>query len=352
MNIQPITLFTDPHLGTRRTTHTTPESRRRLQQALFDQALNIVNQYPNCMCLGDLFDNYSNPEHIISQGKVIVEMCSHVMAGNHDVTPRASELGSLQLLQSVPGLERKVVLSKYGEIEIRKIVTDHGIFFMVPHVTDMDLFLRALGEAYEQAVNVEGKAYLLLHCNYDLPDEFMESETALNLDKDTATSLLSRFNNIFIGHDHAPREDGDVIILGNTHPTGFSDISDKRIIQINDGELTEEIIWSKKDHYAKLDVNSDALEIGKEIQFVDLTGDVPASEVPVLSMSIVGMWKNNPGLMAVRNSVSVEGANVSDRRSHDIDTLPRSIEKELRNDKEALVMWKQLVEEVNNAAVS
>ena len=94
------TLFTDPHLGTRRAAHTTRDSSKKLTLALFKQAWDIIEDAENPVCLGDLFDRSQNSEDVLVQGYEIASNCRWVLAGNHDESDRADTVTSLRALSS------------------------------------------------------------------------------------------------------------------------------------------------------------------------------------------------------------------------------------------------------------
>jgi DNA repair exonuclease SbcCD nuclease subunit len=334
-----ILVFTDPHLGKNLVSHTTPDSRRRLRDGLFRQVRGLRVRFPYAkgVCLGDLFDRYQNPEDVIWQGMNVAGWLDYLMAGNHDLINDRERLGTLQLLHMAnPG---PIQLTPFGEAkgflhEVRAGVN----FLFVPHHSSDALFHESLKAASDWARGkpVGTKAYLCVHCNYD--SGFATDDTALSLTRKQAKDLLGDgFDYILIGHDHHPREDWDgrVVIMGNTHPTGFGDITDKRVLLIRpDGRHEFHTIWHKAAGYLHLDVNdliAPDYDFDKEscMQFVEITGDLQASQVMDLARAVRKVWQHWQPL-AVRNRVEVIKAGSSETLAdHDFHQLDMVIRAEL-----------------------
>jgi DNA repair exonuclease SbcCD nuclease subunit len=192
------TLFTDPHLGTRRAAHTTRESSKRLTLALFKQAWDVIEDAEKPICLGDLFDRAFNDESILVQGYEIASNCMWTLAGNHDETNREGTITSLRALQEMgcPVISSPSMSSPYFFAD--------GPMYFVPHHASQELFEQAMREAAEHAARERaGRAsVLMLHCNYDQP--FATEDDTLNLSPAVAQKLLESFDYIFLGHEHKP----------------------------------------------------------------------------------------------------------------------------------------------------
>ncbi|QYW06498.1 putative DNA repair exonuclease [Pseudomonas phage UAntarctica] len=319
-----LTIFTDPHLGTSRAAHTTRDSSKRLQDELFFQAMAIVStgDHPK-VCVGDLFDKSFNPEHIIAQGFNVASKCSWTLAGNHDETNREGTLPSLRLLMEagVPICAVPNLTDPY--FEARESV------YLVPHHASQATFEVAMrNAAAHAAANRDGLAsYLFLHCNYNF--DLATEDNTLNLSEQLAKELISAFDYIFIGHEHnsSTHLGGQVVVLGNTHPTSFHDVGDKFIyhLELETAELTKELIWSKKDSYREIKLGGEIPDL-KGVQFVDVTGTEAVANAMEVSDFVQEVWKAGnyqacgaPGdtqasgelqncndLLAVRNKVAVK----------------------------------------------
>jgi hypothetical protein len=141
--------------------------------------------------------------------------------------------------------------------------------------------------------------------------------------------------------------DGRLIVLGNVHPTGFSDISDKYVYSFSQstGMFTKTKVWDQKEHYLELNWREQADLRAK--QFLKLTGDMDQQEVPLLAKRVSQVWNENPTLLAVKVDVRLQEAyTASPTKVEDNRTLATRITAALRsgNDQEIFEMWKQLSE--------
>ena len=309
-----LTIFTDPHIGTSRVAHTTRESSAALKGALYTQAMNIVTRATNpVLCNGDLFDRTFNPESIIAQGYNVASKCWKTVAGNHDETNREGTMSSLRLLQ-----EQDVSICAAPNLTDPYFWCEESIY-IIPHHASQEIFERAMAAAAAHAAeHRDGLAsYLFLHCNYDFA--FAVDDNTLNLPAAMAKQLIVAFDYIFIGHEHNAETHlgGQVVMLGNTHPTSFHDVGPKYIyhLELDTAELTKELIWSKDDHYREIKLGSDLPDL-EGVQFVDVIGAEDVANAIDVTDFIQDIWKasyfqpeGEPGritnMFAVRNKVDV-----------------------------------------------
>lgn len=343
-----ITLFTDPHLGTSRAAHTTRESSKRLTQALYQQALEVASSTDITACLGDLFDRSQNSEDIIVQGFEVARRCKWTLAGNHDSTNRSDTVTSLDALQK---MGCSIVASK--DLSTAYFLAEGPIYF-VPHHASQALFERALKDAGAHATKErEGKAsVLMLHCNYDFG--FASEDDTLNLSAEASAELLEAFDYIFLGHEHNPssHHGGRLVVLGNTHATSFSDISDKfsYTLEVDDAsiQLTKTCIWSKATSFAEVRLGAELPDLS-EVQFVDVTGIADAAGALEVAEFIQTIWKAGPELLAVRNSVQIgdhlAGTNLEDSRPALVD-LKATIAEDLAGS-DLLPLYQKLLQELS-----
>lgn len=300
-----IKFFTDPHLGLVRRAHTTAESRLRLQQALFEQSMKAVTAQEPVVCLGDLFDTASNEEAVVIQGYKIASQCFAVLAGNHDSTNRENKVSSLNLIESILDDNSKC------DTCIVRVNTSACFTFgkhtlvLVPHTLTQTQFESALSEAER----IKGENLILcLHCNYDSPHDLDES--SLNLSEKRAERLLETFSRILIGHEHIPRAafGGRLQVLGNIHPTSFSDISDKYTWRLcDDGALIPTLVWAKNSGYRDLHYTElDGFNNLKGKQFINVHGVAKPKEMPAVAKNIHRLWAECPSALMIRNAVQVE----------------------------------------------
>lgn len=303
-----LTLFSDPHIGTRRAAHTTRESAKRLAGRLYYQALDIVSSKPNPVCGGDLFDRSFNDEDTLVQGYNIASRCLLTLAGNHDETNREGTVTSLRALKAMD----------VPIVAVEDLTTPYFTFYpfglyVVPHHATQDLFEVAMIYAADHALRFrDGKpAVLLLHCNYDASDVMLHGDATLNLTAAMAERLLQAFDYIFLGHEHQPAThfDGRVVVMGNTHPTSFSDISDKftyrLTIEDDRVDLAQEKVWSKDSGYREVEYGKPLPDL-HGAQFIDVVGLAEAGQSVAVSDFIQEVWQAaGPSALAVRNNVAI-----------------------------------------------
>lgn len=310
-----ITLFTDPHLGVNRASHTTRRSSYRLQQALFQQALRATEIDTNPkLCLGDLFDKATNEERIIAQGMRVASACKSTLSGNHDETNRESGMTSLEVLgeAGVPVCRAPDMSNPYFEV-----LDGTPSVYMVPHHASNAFFIEACQTAAAHAAkHRDGLAsFLMIHCNYNFPMQL--EDNTLNLPEEVAVSLLESFDLIFIGHEHNPSThlDGRVIVMGNTHPTSFSDISDKFVYHLDTetAEVTKSCIWAMDKRYRELKLGEDPGSL-VGVEFVNVIGNEGVANAAEVSDYINQVWRAGVAedadqeentLLAVRNNVKL-----------------------------------------------
>jgi DNA repair exonuclease SbcCD nuclease subunit len=349
-----IVFYTDPHLGLNRVANTTPASRAKLREALYDQIDRVLDADGAKVCVGDLFHTYSNDEETLFQGYRALRYSEVILAGNHDVTNRKDSIGSLQFLSTLePGT---VWITPFGEAGYQVYRMGNAVLFGVPHVASQALFEESLqrvcdevdsGDVPRSGTMKEGPGVriLLLHANYECP--FAEAETTLNLTEAWAEKLLERFDYIIMGHEHQPRDlfGGRLVILGNTHPTGFSDISDKRIAILEGGELRFEKIWDAKSGYKAY--TRDTIPTATSAQFVRITGTVDAGDVGKVTKAVANLWKESDELYAVKLDIEVKTATVTaDGTRIEVESLPATIRKELKGTS-MLGLFEELLEKAS-----
>lgn len=297
--------FTDPHLGRNATSHTTPESRKLLDKALAKSALNALKTSNPKLCLGDLFHSAHNNESTIAMGFLVAEQCDLILEGNHDLPNRSNTTSSIGLLaMSMDEDGSRFVSCGVGDVKIQTKLIEGVKVVAVPHHSSQALFDSALELAGE-----EGGELCLLHCNYNTP--FNEGiDTSLNITEEQARKLSESFSYIVIGHEHKHRWELDrkVLLLGNTHPTSFSDVSDKYYWDYDptDKSWHKHMLWRKDASYLKLrleDVLSGNFKIETQHTFVEVVGKIETSETAYqLSSAIQQIWEQNPHLLMVRNN--------------------------------------------------
>lgn len=341
-----LVFWSDPHLGLTRTSHTTPASRANLRDALYDQAIQIVDlaalDGDTSFCLGDLFDTTENDEKTILQGARVAEKCALVLAGNHDLANRDGKVSSLELIGNLAA-ESSIAIADSSE-DYFVLEFPEAYVVSIPHKRTQQLFDETIDNlSYNMAEGryIDKPYILLLHCNYC--SHFATDDASLNLTKEQAEGLLDYLDYILIGHEHIPRADfgGRLQILGNTHPTSFSDISDKFIWTFQDGELTKKNIWSTDSHLVQgwewllNEVNNPGDAMHKElvfggVQFIEIEGTAPASKLPDIARAVQKLWGMCPDAFMIRNNVKAETVEVEVRTLNKALDIPSRISADLQ----------------------
>ena len=324
------TFFSDPHIGTKRTAHTTRESSKRLSEALTEAGVRL-SKLPNAICGGDLFDTSFNSEADVVNGFLVASNCLAVLSGNHDETNREGTVTSLKLLEDVgcPIVRSKDLSSPHFDI------IDDTIY-MVPHHASQELFEEALEQciSHRSKYSTSKPAVMVLHCNYDAP--FATDDSTLNLTSEDAEVLLDSFDYVFLGHEHTPKQfyDGRLVLMGNTHPTSFSDISDKYYYKVTIGEeiKVEKVkVWDVAEGFKEITFGEATPDL-TGVSFVDVVGLAGDATTVDVAKLIAELRDEYPQLLAIRNSVkfsdhldSVEIVSVADQKD-----IPEQIADDLK----------------------
>ena len=315
-----VNIFSDTHLNVSRQAHTTVESSKRLNDRLFEQAMNCKTEEVNII-VGDLFDKTFNPEWAVIQGIHVSSGDVIVLAGNHDETNREGTKCSLEVVQeSGNDVIRNPKLSEV-------FVSRNGPLYFVPHHSTQELFDLALDKVIESSGDSENK-YLFLHCNRGtaIGDK---SDSTLYVSDEREDKLLEKFTRIFYGHEHHPQllKGGRVVVCGNTMPTSFSDISDKYRYELNTetDQMGKIQIWSKEQSYLELTVGQELPE-KPDVEFILVTGKSSRKDA---AEYIEECWKKYPNALAIRPAVEYLEEIVTKAQATEPVNLLSAIEKDL-----------------------
>ena len=347
-----LSFFTDPHLAVGARTNTSSKSSQALDFKLNQVAFECATRCNNTIMAGDLFHRSHNREGVIAAGIAIANLCDLVVGGNHDSTSRADDKSSMDILAEVC---ESVLTTQTGQVGIHaELEFESGeVVTVIPHHSSQDLF----DQAVVQACKFKGDI-VILHCSYNNP--FVDDiDTALNLTPEQAVELLKHYSYIVIGHEHNTRKEleGRLIALGNTHPTSFSDISNKYFWTFTkEGGFERERIWDKSVGYISLDA-ADIYNLPEEEfniedgatspSFVDIVGDLDAEFMPELSHKIGLIWSKWSPYM-VRNQVNavVESTESLMEEGYKIEDFSTKIRDGLVEAPEMLALFNEKVEKV------
>lgn len=350
-----ILIFTDPHDGLRRTANTTPASSIKLREAVHEQLARVIEMpADHRICGGDWFDTYSNDEEVIAKTLPLLAKVDLINSGNHDLINIKGKMGSLglakEILSDLEGAKCDIPMNDVGKSDFFVNTYFTGsvehTFYTIPHCSTQELFESALDKAEKEATASKaskgGKYYLLLHCNYN--SNFAQArQTDLNLTKFRTSELIESFDYIILGHEHIPRDDfqGRLIVLGNTHPTSFADISDKRIMTITDSGVKFTDIWYKSHNYLEVDWKN--IEESYDQQFIRIVGAAKPEDIRDISKAAKVLERNCPNLFALKIDVEFEGITHTDfSKTEQTQTMSQRIEAVLEeSDKDLLSIWKE-----------
>lgn len=315
-------LFTDPHIGLNRTSHTSVRSRKLLQQHLYEHALGLVKpaftDHDLTICVGDLFDRYTNKEDIIRQGGDVADLCNFVLAGNHDLKNNVDTLSSLQLIAQRSVVPTSFIISQDPTqpfISVQPVTGGHTFCF-IPHCFTQEAFAASIEQACSYARNLKANHYLFLHCNVGEAHGKVEDEgTTLALTDELQERVSACFTRVLIGHEHSPRTlRKNIHVLGNTFPVHFGEIGDRftYVLDTDTNELTPTKIFSQDEDFKQFHVD-DFLEqrgeISTAVGLIEITGEVKAEEYSDFSRALQKFWRlNEETLFAVKNNVTVKHA--------------------------------------------
>jgi DNA repair exonuclease SbcCD nuclease subunit len=290
-------ISSDYHLGCNRTAHTTPASRERLKFTLLEQAMGIVNHQGMAqICLGDLYDTFWTDAKSLMHGVNVHSELDICLVGNHDVSGRTNTSSAVQFIKELDGR----IWDEGSKASIRHDYLEGVEVQWINHKMTQTLF----DESLEMVEAVGG--VLLLHCNYN--NGLAKDESSLNLTEEQAEKLLTKVDKIFIGHVHQSEThfDGRLILVGNIHPTSFSDISDKFVWYVDEGlNVTKDCVWSMRQKHLKFDYKSLFEDIYLDgYQFIEITGQAETSDLPKIARAISNLWKTLPNVLMIKNSVT------------------------------------------------
>lgn len=313
-----VNIFSDVHLGISRKAHTTAQSSDLWNEMIYQSAINALSNGTNII-VGDLFDKTFNHEKYLLQGVEIAKRAL-VLSGNHDETNRADTVSSLRLLSNfIGGIIRH---KEFNEVNFYTV--DNSLVF-VPHCATQEQFVKCLEKAISEAPD---NSYLFVHCNRGVIMEGTQADSTLFIDEEMEQRLTAKFRTLFYGHEHKPFHSDKVVVLGNTFPTSFSDISDKYSCQLNvdTGEKTYTKIFDTEKHYLKVDV-SEVGKVNEDTYFLELTGEYPSRQVNEIIMELRYKY---PDLLAVRSLCTYTDKVNSEVVEIDLQSIENVIAEELK----------------------
>jgi hypothetical protein len=242
----------------------------------------------------------------------------------------------------------RVILNDWGDREPTFVDLGGSRLVFVPHIRSQEEFEQALEDATAAARESKKWNVLCLHCNVEMEARDL-SDTTLNLSKEKAKQMLTVFHSVFIGHEHNPRDlyAQRLRVVGNLHPTGFADISDKRVLRYDTETGKSESISVWKQEGTSWQGMASELPESASLRFLDLEDDLPPGE-SFKRVSAEFKRQDGPYCIRLTSNTKIER---SDQKAtlEEVEKLPDLITSSIeKNHKDLLPLW----EELKNAALA
>jgi len=314
-----VLVINDLHIGVTRSGGTTVQSQQALRDYLRNSLAALIDiEDGDVVVNGDLFDSFTvDTSEVLKTADIFFDWLSsnrkatlHLIAGNHDWSPKADKVSSFHLLFQILYMSRvgdRTFLYDKGLYEIG----NHGDIYAIPHMANQEAFDTEL----EYAASYSGQdSYLLLHCNYK--NGFAEnSDHSLNINNDQVAALMKAGWTLIIGHEHIGYElrGGRVVVVGNQFPSSVADClggTIKRAVGITDDGLEFVDTWSPINHYIEINWRDIPLANLEGFQFIRVTGEATSLESAEV-IKVVSALRQSHDAFVVTNAVKIEGHDMS-----------------------------------------
>ena len=303
-------IINDTHLGVRRQSGTTPESREALTEFMyqqFSQLLTLANGN-DLVVLGDLFDSYQVSKkdeiRVYQLFSLWQQNNPHqrliLVAGNHDLSRNSKDISSFENLCTY--LSHNAHAGTQMVLGSPLYLADYQLA-IVPHLPNQTLFDEAL-DALQQHTALQ---YVLLHCNYD--NHFaQQSDHSLNLSAETAQSFAQRHVQLIFAHEHQQRDLQHIHIIGNQIPSSIADClgnSNKRLAYLDQQQLHYQTIMHIHDVYVEHDWQNDTVP---DALFIRITGNAEYEQAAEVVQAVATIRRQSAAFI-VANAVKVGALN-------------------------------------------
>lgn len=314
-----VLIYTDPHLGLKRKANFTPASAAAREKEAITSLLSLVREAKDegqtVFCAGDFFDKANNPEEVIDSTLEIAEYTNIILAGNHDVKNNVESVSSLDIVNRVCG---NVLFSDEFGFDVVEIGDWEFVF--VPHTMTQERFTKILGRLLKHGVK---KGVLILHCNYDTINS--EDDIHLTLTRDMAEQLLTKFQYIFIGHEHTAKEDfdGRLQLIGSFRPTAFDNLDEKSVIVFDTetGSFNRRVVWEPSVYVGP--ASGAYSDLGK--QYYDIEDDLEVGSIQSLAVDLM-----SKGAFGVRIRNTTQNKDLDEIDYKSIEFLPEVVVNDIQ----------------------
>ncbi len=326
-------IINDTHLSVNRVSGTTPQSREDLRNyvfAEFDKLLDITDNNDLCI-LGDLFDGFEvAPRDWLDAYLLLSGWCEnnpdntlYLVAGNHDISPRALKVSAFETLGTV-------LVKQFENVKVIGIdetLTVDGYIHLVAHHRNQELFDLTLAKVLSSCQRGD---YVLLHANYD--NKFAEqADHSLNVSAEQALEFTKKGASLVFAHEHqsrveiphgTPADGGSVVCLGNQIPTSVSDClgnSSKYYWSLDGNGLQKFEYWKVggDNGYQAIDWR-DINQGATGAKFIRVVGDAVNAEASQV-IDAIHRFRQKSNSFVITNAVKIEGI-------ADIESLPEAFE--------------------------
>lgn len=324
------TIFNDLHIGVSRKSGVTQQSQEGLRSCVLDQTKSLLNLAygGNVILLGDIFNSFEIPARDwIDAYLLLADWCETnktstliVVAGNHDISPRALKVSAFETLGTV-------LVKQFENVKVIGIdetLTVDGYIHLVAHHRNQELFDLTLAKVLEDC---ERGDYVLLHANYD--NKFAEqADHSLNVSAEQALEFTKKGVSLVFAHEHqsrveiphgTPADGGSVICLGNQIPTSVADClgnNSKFYWSLGHGGLTKTECWMAEGNYEAVDWRD--LNQDSPAKFIRVVGDAVNAEAAQV-IDAIHRFRQKSHAFVITNAVKIEGI-------ADIESLPDTFE--------------------------
>lgn len=298
-------IINDQHLGVKRQSGTTPESRKALEDFQFEQFEYVVHAEEDVCILGDLFDKSKvsfdvvwKTYKILSKFLTDTAHTLYLVRGNHDASNIKGEMCSLDFLAGF--------LKEFHDAQFVYITEPYNLTAevkIIPHLPNQDIFDLEIVKA-----DKEGAHTLLVHCNYD---SFFatEQDHSLNMSKEQA----EKFGTVIFAHEHTSNQidlkETIVWILGCQTPTSIADCKHAAELtattfDLDTGDLERVTVNNVENLYSE--INWHNLELEQQVMFARICGVATAEEAGKATQAVSKFRKDNDAFI-VTNAIEIEG---------------------------------------------
>jgi len=326
-------ILNDLHISVNRVSGTTPQSREDLRNYVFtefDKLLHIADGHDLCI-LGDLFDGFEvAPRDWLDAYLLLSGWCEnnpdntlYLVAGNHDISPRALKVSAFETLGTV-------LVKQFENVKVIGIdetLTVDGYIHLVAHHRNQELFDLTLAKVLSSCQRGD---YVLLHANYD--NKFAEqADHSLNVSAEQALEFTKKGASLVFAHEHqsrveiphgTPADGGSVVCLGNQIPTSVADClgnNSKFYWSLDGNGLQKFECWKVggDNGYQAIDWR-DINQGATEAKFIRVVGDAVNAEAAQV-IDAIHRFRQKSNAFVITNAVKIEGI-------ADIESLPSTFE--------------------------